>query len=110
MATENWDENFGLLSLIPPFARDTIIRHRGYDVEGLPGMQAQRRESVQELSARQLEILACLASGKSQRETGEALGISPETVKTTSKKVYRKLGVGNLQEATSVARAQGWLN
>ncbi|WIM67901.1 LuxR C-terminal-related transcriptional regulator [Corynebacterium breve] len=106
---ENWAEHIGLSSILPENARQRIVEHYGFDVSEFPGLQPHTGQSVEELSERQLQILELLATGKLQREAADELGISTETVKATSKKIYRKLHVGNLQEAVRVARAQGWL-
>ncbi len=47
------------------------------------------------LTARQAEILAWLAVGKTDGEIAEILTISPRTVSHTLARIYRKLGVEN---------------
>lgn len=110
VAVEDWMANIALLLALPGIARDYIIAQHQIDVAHLQGLQPQEERTVQELSPRQLEILELLASGLSQRETADELEISPETVKATSKNIYRKLEVGGLADAVRVARAQGWLS
>ena len=58
------------------------------------------------LTARECEILALLASGKSNKEMARALGISPNTVKTHIARVYEKLEVQRRIQAIEKAR---WL-
>jgi DNA-binding CsgD family transcriptional regulator len=58
------------------------------------------------LSPRECEILALLASGRSNKELARALGISPNTVKTHLARVYEKLEVQKRVQAIEKAR---WL-
>jgi LuxR family maltose regulon positive regulatory protein len=59
---------------------------------------------VEEFSERELEVLHLLGGQLSQREIGDLLFISFNTVKTHSKSIYRKLAVGTRAEAVSRAR------
>jgi ATP/maltotriose-dependent transcriptional regulator MalT len=45
-----------------------------------------------------------VASGRTNREVAEALGITAETVKKHTANIYGKLGVGNRTEAAARAR------
>ena len=56
------------------------------------------------LSPRECEILALLASGRSNKEMARALGISPNTVKTHIARVYEKLEVQRRVQAIEKAR------
>jgi len=56
------------------------------------------------LTDRELEILRLLQGSMSLSEIAGELFISPNTVKTHAKAVYRKLGVGSRTEAVQVAR------
>ena len=58
------------------------------------------------LSPRECEILALLASGRSNKELARSLGISPNTIKTHVARVYEKLEVQNRVQAIEKAR---WL-
>ena len=58
------------------------------------------------LTARECEILELLASGRSNKEMAQALGISPHTVKTHVARVYEKLEVRRRLPAVEKAR---WL-
>jgi len=51
------------------------------------------------LSGRELDVLKAVAKGKSNREAGEALFISVNTVKTHLMRIYEKLDVSNRTEA-----------
>jgi LuxR family maltose regulon positive regulatory protein len=56
------------------------------------------------LSERELEVLALIAAGKSNREIADELFVAVGTVKTHAKNVYRKLGAHGRTEALARAR------
>ncbi|OYO05003.1 DNA-binding response regulator [Enemella evansiae] len=56
------------------------------------------------LTARELEILAAIATGRSNREVARGLFISEATVKTHLVHIFDKLGVDNRTQAVRVAR------
>jgi DNA-binding NarL/FixJ family response regulator len=51
------------------------------------------------LSTREQEVLSKLREGKSNKEIGGMLGISPRTVQKHLQRVYQHLGVGTRAEA-----------
>ncbi|MGB5483972.1 response regulator transcription factor [Parasphingorhabdus sp.] len=57
------------------------------------------------ISARELEVLAALADGQSNKEIGRTLDISPNTVKTHVANLYAKLQVNGRVRAIEEARA-----
>jgi DNA-binding NarL/FixJ family response regulator len=59
------------------------------------------------LTEQQSQILALLADGLSNREIAAAMYLSPETVKTYLRPIYRALGVRNRVEAATWARDAG---
>jgi LuxR family maltose regulon positive regulatory protein len=59
---------------------------------------------IADFSEREIDVLRLLGGALSQREIGDVLFISFNTVKTHSKSIYRKLGVG--QRLDAVARAR----
>jgi len=66
-------------------------------------MRAPRCRSTVPLTARELEVLRAIASGRTNRETGEELGITAQTVKYHLTNVYAKVGVKNRTEVTRYA-------
>ena len=62
------------------------------------------------LSARELEVLRHLGRGLSNQQLGQALGISPETVKSHIKAIFHKLDVTDRAEAISRAYELGLLS
>jgi DNA-binding CsgD family transcriptional regulator len=53
------------------------------------------------LSPRELEILACIGEGASNKEVARRLGISPHTVKFHVESLFRKLGAVTRAEAVA---------
>ncbi|RLV09983.1 helix-turn-helix transcriptional regulator [Streptomyces griseocarneus] len=62
-----------------------------------------------ELSPREVDVLACVASGATNTVAGERLGLRPETVKSYLRSSMRKLGVHTRLEAVVAARRAGVL-
>jgi two-component system, NarL family, nitrate/nitrite response regulator NarL len=62
-----------------------------------------------DLTARESDILRCLAQGCSIRQTARMLGIAPKTVENVQTRLFRKLGVRNRSGAFAVADAFGLL-
>ena len=62
---------------------------------------------LEELTDRELSILRAMQGTASQREIGQSLFLSINTVKAYSKSLYRKLGVGTRQDAVATARELG---
>ena len=61
-------------------------------------MMAQYWPEVEQLSAREREVLQCILEDKKRKEIAETLFISENTVKTHISKLYSKLGVANRRE------------
>jgi DNA-binding NarL/FixJ family response regulator len=55
------------------------------------------------LSAREVEVLRLVSSGKSNRDIGESLGLSALTVKSHLARIARKLGTGDRAEMVVLA-------
>ncbi len=64
---------------------------------------------VEDLSARELEVLRLLAQGLSNRAIGEALFISDRTVQAHLTNIYAKLGVTTRLDAVLTAIRRGLL-
>lgn len=67
----------------------------------LDSFRAQRRSD--NLSEREREVYHLLCQGKNYREIGDALFVSPNTVRFHLKNIYRKLGVKSRHEAMRLA-------
>jgi two-component system, NarL family, nitrate/nitrite response regulator NarL len=59
------------------------------------------------LTKRELEVLALLASGLTNKEMARTIGLSPETVKDHLENLYRKLDAQDRMEALGKARNLG---
>jgi DNA-binding NarL/FixJ family response regulator len=64
-------------------------------------------QSTENLSAREQEVLDCLAKGFLYKEIAEKLGISYETVHTYIRRIYEKLQVRTRTEAVAKFLKQG---
>jgi len=68
-----------------------------------------KTESVSELSARQLMILAGMVDGKTNPELSTALGYSVSTIRHETMDIFKILGVSDRKEAAKSAIANGLL-
>lgn len=62
------------------------------------------------LTNREMDLLELVALGKSNRQIGDSLTISENTVKFHMKNIMQKLGASNRTEVVSIAIRQGLLN
>ncbi len=70
--------------------------------EDLGGKEALLRRQFA-VTAREAEVLFWIARGKSNRDIGEILGLSPRTVNKHLEQIYQKLGVENRASAAVMA-------
>lgn len=68
-----------------------------------------RPEPGSEPSARELEVLRLAAEGLSDAEIGAKLFLSPHTVRTHMRRIFRRLGASTRAEATSLGYERGLL-
>lgn len=91
----------------PPFPRRTVHWIRALWVE-LRKLQPQELRPADDsafmLPKRMLQVLACILSGFSVRQTAEALEISTHTVQEHIKRLYKRTGAKNRAELTSCYR------
>jgi two-component system response regulator NreC len=66
-------------------------------------------QNLQDLSAREREVMALTAEGFSSREIGEKLFISPKTVDTYRARIMEKLGLNHRSELVRFALKTGLL-
>jgi DNA-binding NarL/FixJ family response regulator len=64
---------------------------------------------VAALSQREIEVLAFIARGSSNKEIARALKISDQTVKNHMTSILRKLGVNDRTQAVVYALRRGWI-
>ena len=72
-------------------------------------MEINTPVAIANLSRRELDVLALINDGRSNKEVARALGITPETVKTHLKSVFSKLSVKRRAQAVARARNLGLL-
>ncbi|WP_205772398.1 PAS domain S-box protein [Microvirga calopogonii] len=71
--------------------------------------EAERgRRRIAEMSEREREVLAGLLAGKTNKEIGRDIGLSPRTVETHRAHVMQRLGVQTLSQAVLVATSAGF--
>ncbi|MFE2186219.1 LuxR C-terminal-related transcriptional regulator [Streptomyces sp. NPDC059455] len=75
---------------------------------GHHGRERERPSGV-ELSPREVDVLACVASGATNSAAAERLGLRPETVKSYLRSSMRKLGAHTRLHAVVEARRAGLL-
>jgi DNA-binding CsgD family transcriptional regulator len=73
------------------------------------GRESLERTRLQDLTPRELEILAMLACGARSSQIAERLVISEKTVKTHIQNILRKLDVGSRLEAAAIAVRAGFV-
>jgi LuxR family maltose regulon positive regulatory protein len=76
-----------------------------------PGRPAagDRPGDGEDLTERELAVLRLLPTSLSRREIADALYVSPNTVKTHAKGIYRKLDASSREDAVARARELGLL-
>ena len=72
-------------------------------------MTRMRAPAEESLSAREIEVLALVARGASNRQVGRELHISEATVKTHLIHIFDKLGVADRTAAVTTALERGIL-
>ena len=88
-----------------PPGRGLPLRGHGGKADGRVYAAASQRDAAaprsKDLSAREQEVLALVAQGKSNKEIGAAIAIAENTVKNHLKSILEKLHLGNrVQVAT----------
>ena len=63
---------------------------------------ALRKGDLSALSAKERTVAELTAQGLAAREVGEELGVAPSTVQTHLKRIYKKIGIKNKLELTTL--------
>ena len=82
-----------------------LLREGGHGVSP-PGRHPQQQPDVA-LTAKELEVLALVARGRSNRQTGIELHSSMHTVANHVRAILAKTGCANRTEAAAWAHARG---
>jgi DNA-binding NarL/FixJ family response regulator len=99
-----------LLKSMPPGEMVETIRQVHAGRKRIPSEVAAHlaeHMSDEELTAREVEVLLRVASGNRNRDIGELLFISEETVKVHIKHIMEKLGAKDRTQAISIAARRG---
>ena len=82
---------------------------RSYLPQGVAARLSENKNEVQ-LTRREDEILDLLGKGLGNRELGQVLGISEDTIKTHLKSLFRKLEVSDRAEAVREGLRRGFIH
>jgi len=104
------DEFFALLSGVERGEAPISRGLAGRILEEFARQRGERpAESPDELTERELEVLAWVSRGASNREVATALHVSENTVKFHMKNILDKLHLRNRAEVVAYAARHGWL-
>jgi DNA-binding NarL/FixJ family response regulator len=70
----------------------------------------EKAERIASLTPREVDVLRHVVSGRTNKETAAALGISHRTVETHRENILKKLGVRSVAELTRLAIEMGMLD
>jgi DNA-binding NarL/FixJ family response regulator len=93
-----------------------LIRSMRSTLCGNSSIEAQHAREVaqlgmtESLSSREIDALHLVATGLCNREIGQALHVSEETIKTRVKSILAKLGARDRTHAVSIAVRRGFIN
>lgn len=65
--------------------------------------EAMRRHEWPPITKRETEVLDHIARGESYEQISESLGVTPDTVKSHMRRIFRKLRAKNGPHAVSIA-------
>jgi DNA-binding NarL/FixJ family response regulator len=93
---------------VPP----QVLQHPAMVVENKNNYSIGRNSKFKEygLTARQMQVLKCLAEGLSNREISGAINLAEGTVKVHVAAVYQALGIRKRKEAVQVAKRLGFVS
>ncbi len=105
---EQGPEDFGcnyrfelqLQPLAEPVLPQPVVHLRLVDRE--PTLGVERVDPMSQLSNRERQVAQAVVRGRSRSEIAEELALRPGTISTLTKRIYRKLGVGNRLELARV--------
>lgn len=108
-----WRTSLSVVALLPAAGRRVILAELGDEYADVPGLRLDdaapvRREPAEiELTPRQMDVLRGLEAGKTASEIADDLVLGRETIRTTTKALYKRLGVHSKASALQVARSVG---
>ncbi|WP_198655122.1 helix-turn-helix transcriptional regulator [Streptomyces geranii] len=114
-ASPRWEtirEAYAELRLLAQHLTDTELRDRVTALSDRlagAGAPAARHPAAPALSARELDVLSCVALGRTNTDVADELGLRAETVKSYLRSAMRRLGSHSRLEAVMTARRLGLL-
>ncbi len=93
----------------PLHTERVLAAFEGAQPADLPIQTVAVPSNPETLSAREQQILQCLARGHSNLAVSQQLALSPNTVKWHLRQIYGKLGVRSRTQALHVALQQRWV-
>ena len=114
-ASPRWEtirEAYADLRVLAQHLTDTDLRDRVTALSGRlagAGVPETRRPSAPALSSRELDVLSCVALGRTNTDVADELGLRAETVKSYLRSAMRRLGCHSRLETVMTARRLGLL-
>ncbi|KOV61311.1 response regulator [Streptomyces sp. NRRL WC-3618] len=114
-ASPRWEtvrEAYAELRVLAQHLTDTDLRDRVAALSDRladAGAPTARRSSAPVLSARELDVLSCVALGRTNSDVADELGLRTETVKSYLRSAMRRLGCHSRLETVMTARRLGLL-
>jgi len=103
---------FSVRAALAAGVRAFVVSHGPSRASGVAGavrgpIRGSQGAGVDGLSGREIEVLALVASGRSNRDIGTELHLSALTVKSHLARIARKMGTGDRAEMVAVALRAG---
>lgn len=92
------------------YVSPSVSDHLLHELRGAQPGQETQEAAWHRLSARQREVLQLIAEGRSTREIGEVLHISPKTVETHRAELMRRLDIHEVAGLTRYAIREGLIS
>ena len=105
MVLTTTDDPYSVRAAVTAGVRSYLVSAGAAPAHARPA--GDRGDGVDSLSAREIQVLQLVADGKSNKDIGEALGLSALTVKSHLARIARKLGTGDRAEMVATALRAG---
>lgn len=105
----NYVYNCGRCEIVVIYKAERPPDSLGSWVESSPKQQPSDRPAPRGIagSERKMQVLSGLSKGYSSFEIADAIGVTPETVKTFMKQIYKELEASNAAHAVHIAHQRG---
>ncbi|MGH2343021.1 response regulator [Segnochrobactraceae bacterium EtOH-i3] len=88
------------VGLVGPLGQGQLLLHLTQEAAALDDTTLRDRLNI---SDREAQVLTWIAQGKSNRDIGDILGLSPRTINKHLERIFKKIGVENRTSAALVA-------